>query len=64
LGDFYAVRIVHISTVLTLRAHQCTAADADFWAEGVSQEYRKLPMINAVEKTEVVMAADGKSWEK
>jgi hypothetical protein len=40
------------------------AVDADFWAEGVSQEYRKLLMSNAVEKTEVVMAADGKSWEK
>jgi hypothetical protein len=40
------VRIVHISTVLTLRAHQCTEAAADFWDEGVSQEYRKLLTFN------------------
>jgi putative transposase len=50
--------------VRALRAHQGTAADADLWANGVSREYRKLLMSNAVERTEEVMAADGKSRQK
>jgi putative transposase len=50
--------------VRALRAHQGIAADADLWASGVSQEYRKLLMSNAVKKTEEVMGADGKSREK
>ena len=45
--------------VRALRAHQGAAADADLWANGVSQEYRKLLMAGAVRKLSESVAKDG-----
>ena len=45
--------------VRALRAHQGVVADADLWANGVSQEYRKLLMSGAIGKTSESVAKDG-----
>jgi putative transposase len=45
--------------VRALRAHQRVEADATFWANDVSREYRKLLMAGAVEKLETRVAQDG-----
>ena len=46
--------------VRALRAHEGVAADANFWASGVSREYRKLLMAGAVGKSEESVGRDGK----
>jgi hypothetical protein len=45
--------------VRALRAHQRVAADAAFWANDVSREYRKILMAGAVEKTAQSVNRDG-----
>jgi REP element-mobilizing transposase RayT len=45
--------------VRALRAHQGIGADDGLWANGVSQEYRKLLMAGAVEKLESRVGRDG-----
>ena len=47
--------------VRALRAHQGMVADANLWASGVAQEYRKLLMTGAVERTEEGVGRDGKA---
>ena len=44
--------------VRALRAHEGVAADANFWASGVSREYRKLLMAGAVGKSEESVSRD------
>jgi putative transposase len=46
--------------VRALRAHQRVEADAAFWANDVSREYRKLLMSGAVKKTAESVRLDGK----
>ncbi len=46
--------------VRALRAHQGVAADAAFWANDVSWEYRRLLMEGAMEKTAENLGRDGK----
>ena len=46
--------------VRALRAHQGVGADADFWASGVSREYRKLLMAGAVGRFSESVGRDGK----
>jgi putative transposase len=46
--------------VRAIKAHQGIAADESFWATGVDQEYRKLLMRGAVEKTELRVDPSGK----
>jgi REP element-mobilizing transposase RayT len=50
--------------VRALRAHQGIGADADLWASGVSQEYRKLLMAGAVGKSAESVGRDGKKITK
>jgi len=50
--------------VRALRAHQGIGADADFWASGVSREYRKLLMAGAVAKSSDSVGRDGKMISK
>ena len=50
--------------VRALRAHQGIGADADFWASGVSREYRKLLMAGAVAKSSDSVGRDGKMITK
>ena len=50
--------------VRALRAHQGVDADAELWAAGVSQEYRKLLMAGAVEKSSESVGRDGKTITK
>ncbi|MES2658041.1 MAG: transposase [Verrucomicrobiota bacterium] len=50
--------------VRALRAHQGIGADADFWANGVSREYRKLLMPGAVAKSSDSVGRDGKMITK
>jgi putative transposase len=45
--------------VRALRAHQGVAADASFWADDVSREYRRILVAGAPEKLETRIAADG-----
>ena len=45
--------------VRALRAHQGTSADATFWANDVSREYRKILMAGATEKLEAHVTRDG-----
>ncbi len=46
--------------VRALRAHQGVAADAAFWANDVSREYRRLLMAGAAEKATESIGRDGK----
>jgi putative transposase len=46
--------------VRAFKAHQGVAADESFWANGVDQEYRKLLMRGAVEKSELRVDPSGK----
>jgi REP element-mobilizing transposase RayT len=50
--------------VRALRAHQGTGADADWWASGVSKEYRKLLIAGAVGKSAESVGRDGKTRTK
>jgi putative transposase len=50
--------------VRALRAHQRVEADAAFWADDVSREYRKLLMAGAAEKQEAYVARDGSTKTK
>ena len=47
--------------VRALRAHQGVGADAAFWADDVSREYRRLLMAGAVEKS---AEARGPGWRR
>ena len=47
--------------VRALRAHQGMGADADLWESGVAQEYRKLLMTGAVERSAESVGRDGKA---
>ncbi len=46
--------------VRALRAHQGVAADAAFWADDVSREYRRILMAGAVGKSTESIGRDGK----
>lgn len=46
--------------VRALKAHQGIAADADLWGSGVSREYRKILMAEAVGKNSESVGRDGK----
>ena len=50
--------------VRALRAHQGVAADAEFWASGVSREYRKLLMAGAAGKAVESVGRDGRTVAK
>jgi putative transposase len=50
--------------VRALRAHQRVEADAAFWANDVSREYRKMLMAGAGEKTVASVGRDGKTMVK
>jgi REP element-mobilizing transposase RayT len=50
--------------VRALRAHQGTPANADFWASGVSKEYRNLLMAGSVGKSAEGVGRDGKTITK
>jgi len=45
--------------VRALRAHKGCAADASYWANDVSREYRKLLMAGAVEKIQTKVSRNG-----
>ena len=47
--------------VRALRAHRGTAADASFWANDVSREYRKILLAGAVEKLEARVGMSGEA---
>ena len=47
--------------VRALRAHQGIGADADLWENGIAQEYRKLLMTGAVERSVETIGRDGKA---
>ena len=50
--------------VRALRAHQGVAADAAFWADDVSREYRRILMAGAVGKSTESIDREGKAVAK
>mgnify|MGYP000623818132 CR=1 FL=1 len=58
-GNGKTARAGLVRALRALRAHHGIGADADLWAGGISQEYRKLLMSGAVGKSSESVGRDG-----